>query len=99
MSVNSIHAATKPAVAQHGVAHATPATRQIHALAFGTAKATGTKKRRTKKASSSSSSSSRPRKARSSSSGLVKGSSAAKAHMAALRKLRGKGTKKAKKAA
>jgi hypothetical protein len=80
-------------VAQSGVAHMTPASRHIHTLAFGR-KGTATRRRGKKKALVAQRS--RPHRkarataARSASAKFVKGSPAARRHMARLRKLRGK---------
>lgn len=90
--------APKPVHVQQGVAHGTPATRQIHALALGTSRSSTTRKRRssstgkkkaprTRKASTATATAGRSGKAH-----LVKGSAAAKRKMAQLRAMR---TKKA----
>lgn len=97
----------KPAVVQHGVAHGTPAFRQIHALAMGGSAAAGGRRRKKKASPSrapahSKSASARRSRGRKSSSRvsrrsvprgkahMVKGSSAARRHMARLRAMRGK---------
>lgn len=97
--------ARKPAVVQHGVAHGTPAFRQIHSLAMGGTSSTGTRKRRStgkKKAAAAPATRTRkaksPRRATAARSGkaqLVKGSAAARKYMASLRAMRGKKAKAA----
>jgi hypothetical protein len=94
----------KPFVHQHGVGHHTAATRTILANAVGGIVkhviGGGGKQRRRKATSSASAAAPRRRRRspRSAGAHLVKGSSAAKAHMASLRKMR-KGGKRKKKAA
>lgn len=83
----------KPGAVQHGVSHMTAASRQIHALGFGSGGATRT--RRKKRASPKThhkATHRRPRvsAARSGRSKFVKGSAAARRHMAQLRAMRGK---------
>lgn len=85
----------KPPVLQQGVHHQTPAVKQLHALAH--AGTTGTRKRKKKGHVAKGAKTHKAHKAkkahtktRSGKSHLVAGSAAAKKHMAALRKLRGK---------
>lgn len=86
----------KPFVHQHGVGHQTPAHRQILSLALGGTKATRGRKK--KAAAGATQTRRRKRKSRTTKSAhtakgkahLVRGSSAAKAHMAKLRKMRKK---------
>jgi hypothetical protein len=92
MSIMKMVSRLKPVVLPHGTAHNTPAFKHLTNLVLGTAtKSRSTGKRRTRKASASSSGSrKRHRRSSGSKAHLVKGSAAAKKHMASIRKLRGK---------
>jgi hypothetical protein len=86
----------KPAVLPHGVSHQTPAVRHAHQLALG-GKPSGTRKRRKsplvgrkKKAKKIHAAPKHKRKSRTSAAAFVKGSPAARKHMAKLRAMRGK---------
>lgn len=87
MGIAQMFAAVKPVVMQQGVAHGTPALRNLHTLTLGKkkhpkkrkhkVKAKGTHKRR------------KAKKSHHATVHTVKGSRAAKTHMAKLRALRG----------
>lgn len=88
----------KPAVLPHGLGHQTPAVRHAHSLALGL-KLPGTKRRKSRSPSGtrkkkahkiSAAPARRKRKTRTTAASFVKGSAAAKKHMASLRAMRGK---------
>jgi hypothetical protein len=88
----------KPAVLPHGASHHTPATQHLLKLATGVAKSLIGGRRKKKRTASATKTPRRRRRSRTTKSAgtargkahLVKGSSAAKSHMAKLRKMRKK---------
>lgn len=99
--VNMVLGVKKPVVLPTGVSHMTAASRHIHNLALGisSSRSTGTRRRKKKAAgvtkkrrrvakSASAVSHHKKKAATGSKSHLVKGSAAAKKHMASLRKMR-----------
>jgi hypothetical protein len=90
MALYSTLGPKKPVVVPHGVAHMTPASKQMHALGLGSPLQRGVRTRKRRVKAKKKAHKAHARAARSTKSQLVKGSAAAKKRMAALRKMRGK---------